>query len=158
MNNQYTATANAIKQAEVALETLKDFTNEQYKAKGTTMLEQIIDYISNALLEANYMFCGNKCGKLALSNMCDRFTFYVYDGHYYCDAGYPIFSIKTNGEIKIHRELEESMMLTLVKEWDDFKKDLHYMIKFTMEERTKNINKQLAHIGYVAEQLENWHV
>jgi hypothetical protein len=158
MNNQYTATANAIKQAEAALETLKDFTNEQYKAKGTTMLEQIIDYISNALLEANYMFCGNKCGKLALSNMCDRFTFYVYDGHCYCDAGYPIFSIKTNGEIKIHRELEESMMLTLVKEWDDFKKDLHYMIKFTMEERTKSINKQLAHIGYVAEQLENWHV
>lgn len=158
MNNQYTATANAIKQAEAALETLKQFTGEQHKAKGTTMLEQIIDYISNALLESNYMFCGNKCGKLALSNFGYKFVFYIYDGRCYCDSGYPIFSIKTNGEIKIHRELDEDMMLTLVKEWDSFKKDLHCMIKFTMEERTKNINNELAHISYITEQFKNWHV
>ena len=158
MNNYYAATAKAIKEAEAALETLTKFTYEHYKAKGATMLEQIANYVADVLADANYMFCGNTYGKLALSNFQNRFMFYIKSGSTYCDYGYPIFSIKTNGEIKINRELDEDMMLTLVKEWDDFKKDLHYMIKFTMEERTKSINKQLAHIGYVVEQLEKWHV
>ena len=157
MNSKYEATANAIRQAEEALETLKEFTYTQYKAKGATMLDQIIDYISNTLSNANYMFCGNKIGHLALSNMNNRFTFYIYtDGG--CCCGYPIFTVYTNGQIFVSRELEEWMMLILVKEWDGFKKDLDDMIKYTMEERTKKINAELSHIGYVNEQLSKWKV
>lgn len=158
MTNHYTATAKAIKNAELALETLTKFTDEQYKAKGATMLEQIVNYIADVLADANYMLCGNTYGKLALSNFQNRFTFYVKSGNSYCDFGYPIFSVDHNGNIKINRKLDEDMMLAVVKDWDGFKKDLHDMIKFTMEERTKTINKKLAHIGYVTDQLENWHV
>ena len=50
------------------------------------------------------------------------------------------------------------MMLTLVKEWEGFKKELDLSIKKTMEMRTKSINDKLAHIGYVNEQLSKWHV
>ena len=157
MNYKYAATANAIKQAEDALETLKEFTGAQYKAKGGTMLDQITDYITTTLYDANYMFCGNKIGHLALSNMKDRFVFYVYTDRGCC-CGYPIFTVYTNGHVHRSRELEEWMMLILVKEWDDFKEDLDRMIKYTMEERTKKINAELSHIGYVNEQLAKWQV
>lgn len=157
MNNRYETTVSAIRHAENALEVLNEFYEMQYKAKGETMLEQIADYIVNTLSDANYMFCGNKYYHLALSNMKDRFVFYIYDNS--ClGCGYPIFSVTINGEVKYIRELEEWMMVILVKEWDGFKKDLHSMIRFTMEERTKSINRQLSHIGYVNEQLSMWKV
>ena len=50
------------------------------------------------------------------------------------------------------------MMLALVKDWEKFKKELDVSIKTTMKMRTENINKQLAHMGYVNEQLSKWHV
>jgi hypothetical protein len=50
------------------------------------------------------------------------------------------------------------MMLTLVKEWEGFKKELDFSIKTTMKMRTKSINDKLAHMGYVNEQLSKWHV
>ena len=49
MDNRYEVTANAIRQAEDALETLKRFTDIQYKAKGETMLDQIADYIADSV-------------------------------------------------------------------------------------------------------------
>lgn len=49
-------------------------------------------------------------------------------------------------------------MLVLVKEWEDFKKELDFSIKYTMKMRTKSINDKLAHIGYVNEKLTKWHV
>lgn len=155
MDNRYEVTANAIRQAEDALETLKRFTDIQYKAKGETMLDQIADYIAVTLSDANYMFCGNKYYHLALSNRNDYFVFYIYDNNG-CSSGYPIFCVTPSGDIRYYRKLEEWMMLTLVKEWDGFKKDLHSMIKFTMEERTKSINKKLVHIANVHEQLSKW--
>ena len=53
MNNQYEVTAVAIRQAEEALKVLNDFTESQYQAKGKTMTEQIIDYITHTLSNAN---------------------------------------------------------------------------------------------------------
>ena len=144
MNNQYEVTATAIKQAEEALETLKDFSESQYKAKGKTMMEQIIDYITRTLSNADYMFCGCKHYHLALSSAIG--------------SGYPVFSITTNGEVKNVCTLSEWMILTLVKEWGEFKKELDFSIKTTMKMRTKSINDRLAHIGYVNEQLSKWHV
>ena len=38
--NQYEVTATAIRQAEDALKTLKDFSEIQYKVKGNTMMER----------------------------------------------------------------------------------------------------------------------
>jgi hypothetical protein len=157
MNNKYEETANAIRQAEAALKTLKEFTGTQYKAKGETMLEQIIDYVSNTLSNANYIFCGNKIGHLALSNMSNRFVFYIYTDRGCC-CGYPIFTVYTDGHVFVSRKLEEWMMLILVREWDDFKNDVGRMIKYTMEERTKKINAELSHIGYVNDQLSKWKV
>lgn len=157
MNNQYEVTATAIRQAEEALETLKNFSEEQYKAKGETMMEQIIDYISHKLFEAEYMCCGCKYYHLALSNMGKRFIFYIYDNSA-IGSGHPVFSITTNGEVKNVCNLSEWMMLTLVQEWDGFKESIDFSIKTTMKSRTENINRQLAHIGYVNEQLSKWHV
>lgn len=158
MNSRYKATAIAIKQAEQALETLKDFSESQYKAKGETMLEQIIDYISNVLYNANYMCCGCCHYNLKLINMKNRFVFYIDDSRTLGGGGYPIFSISINGDVKYIRKLEEWMMLVLVKEWNGFKEDLNFSIKTTMKERTKSINNQLVHIGYVNEQLAKWKV
>lgn len=157
MNNQYEVTATAIKQAEEALETLKDFSESQYKAKGKIMMEQIIDYITSTLSNADYMFCGCKHYHLALSNTRKQFTFYIYDNSA-IGSGYPVFSITTNGEVKNVCTLSEWMILTLVKEWGEFKKELDFSIKTTMKMRTKSINDRLAHIGYVNEQLSKWHV
>ena len=156
MNNQYEVTATAIKQAEEALETLKDFSESQYKAKGKTMMEQIIDYITHTLSNANYMCSGCAHYHLVLSKMKNYFVFYIYDNSVI--GGYPAFTITHNGEVKNVCSLSEWMMLTLVKEWEGFKKELDLSIKKTMEMRTKSINDKLAHIVYVNEQLSKWHV
>lgn len=50
------------------------------------------------------------------------------------------------------------MILVLVKEWEDFKKELDFAIKDTMRMRTKSINDKLANIGYRNEQLAKWRV
>ena len=157
MNSQYETTASAIRQAEEALKVLNDFTESQYKVKGDTMLEQIMYYITCKLSNADYMCGGCKCGHLALSNLRDCFSFYIYDNSA-ISSGIPVFSITTNGEVKNVRELKEWMMLVLVKEWEDFKRELDFAIKNTMKMRTKSINDKLAHIGYVNEQLSRWHV
>ena len=152
MNNQYETTAAAIRQAEDALKVLNDFTESQYKAKGDTMLEQIMYYIKYNLSNTDYM-----CGHLALSKLRDCFSFYIYDNSA-ISSGVPVFSITTNGEVKNIRELKEWMILVLVKEWEDFKKELDFAIKDTMRMRTKSINDKLANIGYVNEQLAKWRV
>lgn len=157
MNNRYETTAIAVRQAEKALETLKEFSEMQYEAKGETMAEQIVDYIVNTLSNADYMFCGCKHNHLALSKMKDCFVFYIYDNSV-IGCGYPVFSITNNGEVKYIRKLGEWMMLTLIKDWDGFKEELDFAIKTTLRERTKNINNQLSHIVYVDEQLSKWRV
>ena len=157
MENKYEEVVASIRQAEQALEILKNFSESQYKVKGNTMSEQILDYIVNTLSNVDYMCCGCKYKHLALSNMKNLFIFYIYDNSA-IGSGYPVFSIATNGEVKYVNNLSEWMMLTLVKEWDGFKKELDFSIKTTIEERTKSINKQLCHIGYMNEQLSKWHV
>lgn len=157
MHNQYETTVTAIRQAEEALKVLNDFTESQHKAKGETMLEQIMYYIKHKLSNAAYMCGGCMCGHLALSNLRNCFSFYIYDNSA-INSGVPVFSITTNGEVKNVRELKEWMMLVLVKEWEDFKKELDFSIKYTMKMRTKSINDKLAHIGYVNEKLTKWHV
>lgn len=157
MNDQYEVTAVAIRQAEEALKVLNDFSDSQYQAKGKTMMEQIIDYISNVLSNADYMCDGCMHYHLALSRMRNYFVFYIKDKSAIYSE-HPIFSITTNGKIKQIDNLSEWMMLTLVKEWEGFKKELDFSIKTTMRMRTKNINDKLAHIGYVNEQLSKWHV
>ena len=157
MNNQYKVTADAIRDAENALNTLKDFTMAQYETKGNTMVEQVADYIKNVLSDANYMCCGAKYYRLALSKRHNSFIFYIYDGSA-ISYGYPVLTITTNGEAKNIRPLNEWMMLTLVQYWDGFKKELNAAIKLTMKSKTESINNQLAHIGYVNEQLSKWHI
>ena len=157
MGNKYEEVVTAIRHAEQALEVLKNFSESQYKAKENTMSEQILDYIVNTLSKVDYMCCGCKYNHLSLSNMKNNFIFYIYDKSA-ISCGYPVFSIATNGEVKYINNLSEWMMLTLVKEWDGFKKELDFSIKTTIEERTKSINKQLCHIGYMNEQLSKWHV
>ena len=157
MYNRYEETAIAIKQAEKALETLKEFSEMQYEAKGATMSEQIVDYIVGTLSDASYMCGGCKYNHLALSNMKDSFVFYIYDGGA-ISSGHPVFSITNDGEIKYINKLGEWMMLTLVKDWDGFKEQLDFTIKTTLKERTRYINNQLSHIGYVNEQLVKWKV
>lgn len=157
MNDQYEVTATAIRQAEEALKVLNDFTESQYKAKGKTMVEQIIDYITHTLSNADYMCGGCTHCHLVLYHMRNDFVFYIHDKSAIC-SGQSIFSITTNGEIKNICNLNEWMMLTLVEEWEEFKKELDISIKRTMKVRTKSINDKLAHIGYVNEQLSKWHV
>ena len=157
MKNKYEEVVTAIRHAEQALEVLKNFSESQYKAKGNTMSEQILDYIVNTLSNADYMCCSFKYKHLALTKAKNIFIFYIYDNSA-IGAGYPAFSITTDGEVKYTIHLSEWMMLTLVKEWDGFKKELDFSIKTTIEERTKSINKQLCHIGYINEQLSKWHV
>ena len=89
--------------------------------------------------------------------MRDRFIFYIYDNGM-ISRGHPIFSIGFDGETVDHCKLDAKMMLTLIRYWDGFKKELHANIKTCLEERTKTINKELAHIAYVNEQLSKWHV
>ena len=89
--------------------------------------------------------------------MKNYFIFYIYDGGA-IESGYPVFSIGTNGDIKNINNLSEWMMLALVKYWDGFKNELDASIKRTMKSKTESINRQLAHIGYVNEQLSKWHV
>lgn len=157
MSNQYEITAAAIRYAEEALNVLNDFTfTESQQAKGKIMMEQIIDYITHTLSNANYMCSGCKHYHLALSNMKNHFVFYIYDSS--TIGGFPAFVITPNGEVKNVCSLSEWMMLTLVKEWEGFKKELDFSIKTTMKMRTKSINDKLAHIGYVNEQLSKWHV
>lgn len=150
MNEQYKETVSALKKAEQALKTLKEFEKTQYKVKGETMLDQIVNYIADVLHDSNYT-CGCKYYDLALSKMRDRFIFYIYGGH-------PVFSIGFDGTTVDHRQLDDEMMLTLIRYWDGFKKELHANIKTCLEERTKTINEELAHIAYVNEQLSKWHV
>lgn len=47
---------------------------------------------------------------------------------------------------------------TLINDWDGFKKELDFAINTTLAERTKSINNQLVHIGYVNEQLAKWRI
>lgn len=125
MNDQYEVTAAAIKHAEEALKVLNNFTESQYQAKGKTMMEQIIDYITHTLSNANYMCSGCKHYHLALSNMKNYFVFYIYDSI----GGFPAFVITPNGEVKNVCSLSEWMMLTLVKEWEGFKKSLIFQLR-----------------------------
>jgi hypothetical protein len=157
MNDRYEATATAIKQAEEALNTLKEFSENQYKAKGETMLEQILDYITNTLNNASYICCGFTYKHLVLTNIKNKFIFYIYEAGA-IGSGYPIFSITNDGKIKNRIELSEWMMLTLIKEWGGFKEEFDVAIKKALTNRTKHINDQLSHIGYVNEQLAKWHV
>lgn len=157
MNGKYETTAIAIRQAEKALESLKEFSEMQYNIKGESMTEQIIDYIATTLSDADYMCCGCKYNKLALSHMNNCFIFYIYDNSA-IGSGYPIFSIRNNGEVKHGCKLSEWMMLTLIKDWGGFKKELDFAIKITLESRTKHLNNQLSHIGYVNEQLTKWKI
>lgn len=157
MNNRYEETAVAIRYAEEALRTLKEFSEMQYEAKGETMSEQIIDYIVNTLSNANYMCCGCKHKHLALSNLKNSFVFYIYDNSV-IGCGYPVFSITNNGEIKYINKLTEWMMLALINDWDGFKEELDFAIKTTLKSRTKHISNQLSHIGYMNEQLSKWRV
>lgn len=157
MNNRYETTAMAVRHAEEALKTLKEFSEMQYKAKGETMIEQIVDYIVNTLSNAEYMCCGCKHNHLALSNMKTYFIFYIYDNSV-IGSGYPVFSITNDGKIKYVNKLSEWMMLNLIKDWNGFKEELDFAIKTTLRETTKSINRQLAHIGYMNEQLSKWEV
>lgn len=157
MENKYEEVVTSIRRAEEALEVLKNFSESQYKAKGDTISEQILDYIVNTLSNVDYMCCGCKYKHLALSNMKNLFIFYIYDNSA-IGSGYPVFSVTTDGEVKYVINLSEWMMLTLVKEWDGFKEQLDFSIKTTIKERTKSINNQLCHIGYMNEQLSKWHV
>lgn len=158
--NRYEITANAVRNAEKALETLKEFSNIQYKAKGETMKEQILDYVLNTLSDANYICKDFKYKNISLRKIEteNSFVFYIHDNRGLINAGYPIFSIKSNGEFKYIRDLEEWMMLILVKEWNGFKKELDERIKYSLKEHTERINKELMHIGYVNEQLAKWKV
>ena len=156
MNEQYKETVAALKKAEDALKTLKAFEETQHKAKGKTMLNQIVNYIADVLHDSNYI-CGCKYCDLALSKMRDRFIFYIYDNSM-ISSGHPIFSIDFDGETVDHCKLDDEMILTLIRYWEGFKKELHANIKTCLEERTKTINKELAHIAYVNEQLSKWHV
>lgn len=157
MENKYEEVVTSIKRAEEALEILKNFSENQYKEKGDTMLEQILNYIVNTLSNANYMCCSFKYKHLALTKAKNIFIFYIYDNSA-IGSGYPAFSITTDGEVNYTIHLSEWMMLTLVKEWDEFKKELDSSIKTAIKERTKSINNQLCHIGYINEQLSKWHV
>ena len=157
MINKYETAAIAIRHAEEALKTLKEFSETQYETKGETMIEQITNYIIDTLANADYLCCGCRYHHLALSNMKNYFVFYVYDNSA-ISSGYPVFSITKSGEIKNICKLAEWMMLTLINDWDGFKKELDFAINTTLAERTKNINNQLVHIGYVNEPLAKWRV
>lgn len=154
---EYEAAAIAIAQAEEALKSLNGFSQAQYKEKGRTMVEQVSGYIADALSDAKYMCGGCVYRNLALSNMGDRFVFYVYSSGP-LRTGSPVFSVSPNGDVNLIRKLDEDMMLTLVRDWDGFKKELGESIKITLRERTRAINAELAHIGYMNEQLEKWSV
>ena len=154
---EYESAAIAIAQAEEALKSLSGFSQAQYKEKGRTMVEQVSGYIAEVLSDAKYMCGGCVYGDLVLSNMDDRFVFYVY-GSSPLSTGTPVFSVSPNGDVDHIFELNKNMMLTLVRDWDGFKKELHASIKITLRERTRAINAELAHIGYVNEQLEKWSV
>lgn len=160
MNNRYEAAAIAVKQAEAALKTLKDFADKGFQIKGDTMLDQISNYIADVLADANYMCCGCVTRNLSLSTAIrkEHFVFYIKESCAIGGMGYPIFTISSKGEIEYHRNLEEWMMLTLIDEWENFKKELDITIKFTLKAHTESINKQIAHIAHVNEQLSKWHV
>ena len=157
MNGKYEAASIAVKNAEKALETLKDFANVQYKAKGNTMREQIADYISHVLADANYMCCGFRCDKLVFSKTNEGFAFGTYSNSMFtcCDA---IFTVYANGTIRYNRELDENTMLCVIEEWDEFKKLLDRAIRTTLKNKTEAINKKIAHITHVNEKLAKWHV
>ena len=89
--------------------------------------------------------------------MKNYFIFYIYDDSV-IGSGHPVFRITDNGEVQNICKLSEWMMLNLVNDWQDFKKELDHAIKITLKERTKNITNQLSHIGYVNEQLKGWRV
>lgn len=121
------------------------------------MVEQVSGYIADVLSDAKYMCGGCVYKNIALSNMGDRFAFYVY-GSGPLSTGTPVFSVSPNGDVDHIFELNEDMMLTLVRDWDGFKKELGESIKITLRDHTRVINAKLAHIGYVNEQLEKWSV
>lgn len=154
---EYEAAAIAIAQAEEALKSLSGFSQAQYKEKGRTMVEQVSGYIADVLSDAKYMCCGCIYRGLDLRKMNNRFVFYIRESGPLCMRT-PVFSVSTNGDVNLTHELDEDMMLTLAREWDGFKKELHESIKITLRERTRAINAELAHIGYVNEQLEKWSV
>lgn len=157
MINKYETAAIAIRHAEEALKTLKEFSETQYETKGETMIEQITNYIRDTLANADYLCCGCRYHHLVLSNMENYFVFYVYDNSA-ISFGYPVFSITKSGEIKNICKLAGWMMLILINDWDGFKKELDFAINTTLAERTKSINNQLVHIGYVNEQLAKWRI
>lgn len=153
--NQYEVTATAIRQAEDALKTLKDFSEIQYKVKGNTMMEQITNYVFTALSNAKYLCSSFKYRRLALSDAVEYFVFYIYDN---TSAGYPAFIVRKNGTVRKICDFNEWMMLNIVQDWDGFKKELDSAIKNAMADRIKNINSKLSSIGYVNEQLDKWHI
>lgn len=157
MNGKYEAAAIAVKNAEKALETLKDFAGMQYKAKGETMREQIADYIANTLADACYLKCGCLYGPLSLSCNRDFFAFGINYGTIlqFTDV---IFYIDFNGKIVYKDELSETNMLEIMENWEGFKQALDRSIKRSLKAKTEHINKEIAHIAYVNEQLSKWHV
>lgn len=157
MNNKYEEAIISIRHAERALDMLKEYTDSQHKTQGETMLEQIIEYVYEILDKANYMCVSFKTNHLSLSEGNNKFIFHVY-GSGAISSGYPIFIISTSGDIIPIRELNEGMMLTVIKEWDEFKQKLDAAIQKAMEEKTKRINSELSHIGYVNEELSKWHI
>ena len=157
MNGKYEAAAIAVKNAEQALETLKGFSETQYKAIGTTMREQIANYIANVLADAHYVCRGFVCGELALSKTNEGFAFGIRSNSMISGC-YQIFSVCTNGDIRYARELKEHEMLHIVEDWDEFKKMLDFSIKTTLKYKTEAINKKIAHIAHVNEQLSKWKV
>lgn len=157
MDSKYEAAAIAVKNAEQALESLKDFANAQYKAKGETMREQIANYIASVLADANYMLGGCLYNELSLSCDKDVFTFAIREGSIW-QFDYPIFYININGDIKYKNELNEDHMLAIIAHWEQFKTELDRAIKRSLKNRTERINKEIARIADVNEWLAKWHV
>ena len=157
MNGNYEAAAIAVKNAEEALKTLKEFSEIQYKAQGATMREQIANYIASVLADANYVCSGFVCGELALSKTNNGFAFGIRCNSMLTGMN-QIFSVYTNGDIQYARELDECMMLEVVEYWEEFKKLLDFSIKTTLKNKTEAINQKIARIAHVNEQLSSWHV
>ena len=151
----YEAAVVAVTNAEKALKTLREFSDIQYKAKGETMREQIANYIADVLSNVNHMRVSCQYYDLSLSRMNNKDIFYVQNSF---NFGSPIFTIDLNGKTRYLEELNEDQMLTVIRYWDGFKEQLNYTIKVNLKTRTESINKEIAHIAYMNEQLAKWSV
>lgn len=156
MKNYYNETVQALKNAKNALDVLKEFHEEQISEQQKNMISQVLEYISQKLINSNFMCKSFSSRHLSLSKMNNSFIFYIHSIG--TNTGYPIFAINTTGGIRIFRDLDEWMILTLIEEWEDFKKVFSENIIEKMDEERKNINLELEHIGYINSQLKKWHI